>query len=129
MCTPGVVQMYVTFALLAVLHESQYAHIHFRSLYRLSTIYVTRVRNYVSGPPHFSVLQATKSGVWDWERGYFNIPPLIHMHHSQLSPAELDFLTTHSSAALTAFEAVPQKSGASEKVLAMADSQVERAQK
>ena len=49
--------------------------------------------------------------------------------HTQLSPAELDFLTSNSSAALTAFESVSEKSGASEKLLAMAGSQVESAQK
>lgn len=45
----------------------------------------------------------------------------------QLSPGELDFLTTNSSAALSKFESVSQVGGASEKVLKLAGSQVESA--
>ena len=42
----------------------------------------------------------------------------------------MEFLTSHSSAALNAFEKVDTQSGAAgEKLLAMAGSQVERAQK
>lgn len=47
----------------------------------------------------------------------------------QLSPAEMDFLATHSSAALSEFEKVGPQSGAGEGVLAMAGSQIERAKK
>ena len=42
---------------------------------------------------------------------------------------ELDFLTSHSSAALNAFEKVSGAGTAGEKVLALAGSQVESAQK
>lgn len=48
----------------------------------------------------------------------------------KLSPVELDFLTTNSSAALSAFEKVSHdQSATGAKVLAMAGSQVESAQK
>ena len=47
----------------------------------------------------------------------------------QLTPVELDFLTSHSSAALSEFEKVSSSPAAGEKVLAMAGSQIERAQK
>ena len=45
----------------------------------------------------------------------------------QLTPLELDFLTSHSSAALNEFEKVSSSSAAGEKVLAMAGSQIESA--
>ena len=47
----------------------------------------------------------------------------------QLSPMEIEFLTSHSSAALSQFESVSTETGASEKVLKMAGSQVESARK
>ena len=50
-------------------------------------------------------------------------PPL------QLSPMEMDFLASHSSAALSQFEQVSLQGGASEKVLAVAGSEVESARK
>ena len=52
-----------------------------------------------------------------------------HTHTPQLTPVELDFLTSHSSAALSEFEKVSSSSAAGEKVLAMAGSQIESAQK
>ena len=51
------------------------------------------------------------------------------MHLLQLTPVELDFLTSHSSAALSEFEKVSSSTAAGEKVLAMAGSQIESAQK
>ena len=51
-------------------------------------------------------------------------PPL-----TPLTPVELDFLTSHSSAALNAFEKVSDSGAAGEKVLALAGSQVASAQK
>ncbi len=47
----------------------------------------------------------------------------------QLSPLEIDFLTSHSSAALSAFEKVSDSSASGAKVLAMAGSQIETAKK
>nr|CAH04891.1 leucine zipper and ICAT homologous protein [Suberites domuncula] len=47
----------------------------------------------------------------------------------KLSPIEIDFLTSHSSAAISAFEKVSQTSASGEKVLAMAGSQIESAKK
>ncbi|KAL5490764.1 hypothetical protein EMCRGX_G015945, partial [Ephydatia muelleri] len=47
----------------------------------------------------------------------------------KLSPVELEFLTTHTSAALAEFEKVSPQTGAGDKVLAMAGSGVEKARK
>ena len=52
---------------------------------------------------------------------------LIDSLYPQLTPLELDFLTSHSSAALNEFEKVSSSSAAGEKVLAMAGSQIESA--
>ena len=59
--------------------ETQYAHIHFD----LSTVFLPLTSltwGNVPGPPHFTVLQATKSWAWDWEWGYtvvHNFPKIL----------------------------------------------------
>lgn len=47
----------------------------------------------------------------------------------QLTPVEIDFLTTNSSAALSEFEKVADSGAAGAKMLALAGTQVESAQK
>ncbi len=59
---------------------------------------------------------------------FYSPHPPTHTH-TQLSPIEIDFLTSHSSAALSAFEKVSDSSASGEKVLAMAGSQIESAKK
>ena len=50
-------------------------------------------------------------------------------HTIQLTAVEMDFLATHTSQALSAFQEVGKGGGGSERLLAMAGSQVESAAK
>ena len=49
--------------------------------------------------------------------------------HVQLTPIEMDFLTSNTNQALSAFQEVGKGGGGSERLLAMAGSQVESARR
>ena len=59
---------YVTWYLRSSCCSETYAHASFRSFYPFLPLTSLMWKD-VPGPPRFTVLQATKSWAWDWERG------------------------------------------------------------